>query len=116
MAYATVAVGVTTISNEPWSNFTEADYPDAATYCRYSLIDLNEPGAEKTKELCKLPVFEPDGDLNTNAIAAAAARLAGAGGGVDAPPNKLRAAARKLIAFYRLAKMEAPDSVRRLAQ
>lgn len=104
------------ISNRPWGDFTEADYPDASTFCRYSLIDMNQPGMEKTKDMCKLPVFEPDGALNRNAVHAAAAVLAGGRGGVMAPPEKKRSAARKLIAFYRDLREEAPDAVRRLAQ
>lgn len=77
---------------------------------------MNEPGADKTKAMCKLPVFEPNGDLNRNAVHAAAAVLAGGRGGVQAPPDAKRRAARKLIAFYRQLREEAPDSIRSLAR
>lgn len=104
------------ISDKPWGQFSEADYADASSFCHYSLIDMNPSGQEKTKANCKLPVFEPNGDLNRNAVHAAAVVLAGGRGGVDAPPERKRAAARKLIAFYRQLREEAPDSIRSLAR
>lgn len=103
------------VSNRPWGQFSEADYETAAQFCSASLIDLNPPGREKTKELCKLPVEEPGGDLNRNAVHAAAAVLAGGRGGVDAPPEAKRAAARKLLRLYRELGEEPPESIRRLA-
>lgn len=104
------------ISNRPWSNVTPADYPTAEAFCRACLIDLNPPGEEKTKTLCKLPVYEPDGDLNRNAVHAAAAALAGARGGVQAPAAAKRRAARRLIRLYRQLDEEPPESLRRLAR
>ena len=103
------------VSDEPWSNFTEADYADADAYCRASLIDANPAGKPKTKEACKLPVREPDGDLNRNGVHAAAARLAGAGGGVSASPTDRKAAARKLMRLYAEIGEQPPDSIRRMA-
>lgn len=103
------------ISNKPWGNISESDYKDAASFCKASLIDLNEPGAEKVKAKCKLPVYEPGGALNRNAVHAAAAALAGARGGVDAPMEEKRKAARKLIRLYRELDEEPPDSIKRLA-
>jgi len=103
------------ISNRPWSEITEADYKDAAAFCKACLIDLNEPGEEKVKAKCKLPVYEPGGALNRSAVHAAAAALAGARGGVQAPLEEKRKAARKLIALYRDLKEEPPESLKKLA-
>lgn len=104
------------VSNEPWSNFTDADYADAGALCDASLINLNTGSrATWTKDGCKLRVFEPDGDLNRNGVHAAAAVLAGARGGVDAPASARSVAARKLVALYRQLNEIVPDSIRRLA-
>ena len=88
------------ISNKPWGSVSESDYRDAVAFCKASLIDLNPPGEEKVKAKCKLPVYEPGGALNRNAVHAAAAVLAGGRGGVDAPPEEKRKAARKLLRLY----------------
>lgn len=103
------------ISNKPWSAVSESDYRDAAAFCSACLIDLNEPGEEKVKSKCKLPVREPGGALNRNAVHAAAAVLAGGRGGVDAPADEKRKAARKLIRLYRELEEDPPESLRRLA-
>ncbi len=103
------------ISNKPWSSVSESDYQDAAVFCKASLIDLNPPGEEKVKGNCKLPVYEPGGALNRGAVHAAAAVLAGARGGVQAPPEEKRKAARKLLRLYSELEEEPPESLRRLA-
>lgn len=102
-------------SNKPWGSISESDYEDAEAFCAACLIDLNPSGKEKIKSLCKLPVKEPNGTYNRNAIHAAAAALAGARGGVDAPPEAKRKAARKLIRLYREMNEEPPESLRRIA-
>jgi hypothetical protein len=90
------------ISNRPWGDITQADYRDAEHYCRSSLINLNEGDpATWAKERCKLPVYEPGGALNRNAVHAAAAVLAGSRGGVNAPAAAKRRAAQRLVALYR---------------
>lgn len=102
------------ISNRPWSNITATDYPDAGAYCDASLINLNSgPRSDWTKDACKLPVYEPDGDLNRNAVHAAA----GGRGvhAVDAPAADRRAAARRLIRLYGELDEEPPEALRRLA-
>lgn len=110
------------ISDKPWGQFSDSDYADAGALCDASLINLNSgPRSGWTKANCKLRVFEPTGDgqrgsLNRNGVHAAAAVLAGGRGGVDAPAPAKRAAARKLIAFYRQLKEEAPNSIRSLAR
>lgn len=104
------------ISDEPWGNFSDADYADAGALCDASLINLNTgPRSGWTKGNCKLRIFEPDGDLNRNGMAAAAAVLAGARGGVDAPAAAKGAAARRLLAHYRSADETPPDSLIRMA-
>jgi len=103
-------------SDKPWGGITASDYSDAAEYCDACLIDLNPPGKEKVKTACKLPVKEPSGTYNRNAIHAAAAVLAGARGGVQAPPEEKRKAARKLMRLYREMEEEPPESLRRLTE
>jgi hypothetical protein len=104
------------ISNKPWSDVKESDYPNAGSYCAASLIDLNESGKSKAKGQCHLPVYEPGGALNRAGVHAAAAALAGARGGLKVPPAAKRAAARKLLRLYGELKEEAPESIRRLAR
>jgi hypothetical protein len=76
---------------------------------------LNEPGEEKIASKCKLPVREPNGAYNRNALVAAAKALLGARGGVDAPMEEKRRAARRLVRLYREADMEPPEGLLRLA-
>jgi len=108
------------VSEKAWSDITEADYEDAVDFCEACLINLNDgPREEWTKANCKLPVFEPKKmgrALNRNAVIAAAAALAGARGGVKAPPEAKRKAARKLLQLYRAIDLEPPESIRRIAQ
>lgn len=103
------------ISNKPWSLVTPASYGSAGAYCKACLIDENDPGSEKIKSACKLPVYEPDGDLNSNGVHAAAAVLAGGRGGVDATASSKASAARKLISLYGELEEEPPPSLRRIA-
>lgn len=102
-------------SDKSWGSISESDYKDAEAFCKACLIDLNEPGKPKTKTACKLPIREPGGALNRNAVHAAAAALAGARGGVDAPLAEKRKAARKLLSLYAELKEEPPESIKRLA-
>jgi hypothetical protein len=103
------------ISGKPWGSISESDYKDAEQFCKACLIDLNDPGKPKTKAACKLPIREPGGAVNRNAVHAAAAALAGARGGVDAPLAQKRKAARKLLSLYAELKEEPPESLRQLA-
>jgi hypothetical protein len=90
-------------------------YSSTAAYCAACLIDLNESGGEKTQSNCKLPVREPGGAYNRNALRAAAAALAGARGGVSAPAEAKRSAARSLLRLMGQAGIEAGDGLRRMA-
>ncbi len=103
------------ISDKPWGSISESDYKDAEAFCKACLIDMNEAGKPKVKEQCKLPVMEPGGMMNRNAVHAAAAALAGARGGVDVPLSEKRKAARKLLALYQELKEEPPESIKKLA-
>jgi hypothetical protein len=84
---------VTEASDKPWSGFTQADYDDAQ-WKRACLIDK---GDGEGKSRYSLPVKEPDGTLNRNAVHAAASRL----GQVQVDADKKKAAAKKLASLYR---------------
>lgn len=106
------------VSEKPWSSVSESDYADAGALCAASLINLNDgPRSDWTKGNCKLRVREPGGAVNRAGAHAAAAVLAGARGGVDAPPEAKRAAARALLSIYRnQLKEEPPESLVRLGR
>lgn len=105
------------ISDKPFGSTSASDYPTAEAYCNACLINENTgPASRWTKGACKLPVRDPQGNLNRNAIHAAAAVLAGARGGVDASPSAKRSAASKLARLYAQLKETLPDAVRRMSQ
>jgi HK97 family phage prohead protease len=95
-------------SMRPWSGsaarFTDEEYERSALICR--------TGDAPPKERCSLPVLEPNGDLNTHALGAAAARLNQVTGISAAQRSQ---AARKLMRYYRQADMPVPEVVRALA-
>jgi HK97 family phage prohead protease len=97
-----------TVVRKPWdgsaARFTDEEYQ------RSCLIDRGGDGP--VKERCSLPVLEPNGDVNSNALGAAAGRLSALG---NVSTEMKASAARKLVRFYRLAGMEAPPNVVRLA-
>lgn len=116
------------VSTKPWGQFTEASWDDSGDYCASCLIDLS-PTGKPSKQTCHLPVYEPDpsdkpgdkggathGPLNVNALQAAATVLAGARGGVQAPPAAKKAAARKLLRLYGEAQMDPPASLRQMVK
>src|SRR5436190_7521414 len=88
------AVAEATVSDTPWSKFSQADYTPEQ-WRRACLIDTGQ-GAPDSKDRYRLPVREPTGVLNRNAVhAAAGGHGVGAVKGVSA--DKKRAAARALI-------------------
>lgn len=90
-------------------------FPDSASYCKSCLIDLNPPGKDKVQALCKLPIKEPNGDINSNALSSAAGALNGARNTLKGvPPDVKKRAARALVNAYHVAKMDVPDSVKRM--
>ncbi|AHH98324.1 hypothetical protein [Kutzneria albida] len=105
------SVGAKAISDEDWdgsaSRFTLEQYRASC------LIGPSEASEDKADY--KLPVKEPNGDVNRNAVHAAAAALAGGRGGVDASDDEKKAAAKTLIALYGQLKEDPPDSLVELA-
>ena len=103
------------ISEGAWDG-AASNYSSTEAYCSACLIDLNDGSGDKTQAKCKLPVKTPSGDINRNAVHAAAAALAGGRGGVNAPPAAKKKAARALIRLYGELKEDPPDSIKSLAQ
>lgn len=95
-----------TVSNKPWSNFTESDYspPQWKAAC---LVDTGQ-GPEDSKDRYALPVKEPDGTVNKNALSAAAGRLGQVKGISD---DQRKAAAKALLSLYGKAGMQAPGAL-----
>lgn len=103
-------------TSDKWDG-SASNYKDTDSYCAACLIDTNKPGEKKTQNNCKLPVKEPDGDVNTNALSAALGALNGARNTLaDVSPADKKAAAKKLLSYYHGAKMDVPDSLKRMAQ
>lgn len=80
-------------TDKPWDG-SASRFEDADAYCAACLIDLNEPGEKKIQANCKLPVREPTGEYNKNAIRNALARVSQVKG---VPEEELRKAREKLI-------------------
>jgi HK97 family phage prohead protease len=100
-------------TSKPWdgspARFTDEQYRASALFCR--------GGDGPVKELCSLPVKEPDGTVNVNALGSAAAALAGARGGVrNVPREQKTQAARKLIRLYGMANLDPPPALVALAR
>lgn len=103
---------VRAVTRKPWNGSASRFEDDE--YKRSCLIDRG--GDAPIKERCSLPVLEPNGDVNVNALGAAAAVLAGARGGLRSVSAADKAkAARKLMRLYMQADMDPPDSLRRVA-
>jgi HK97 family phage prohead protease len=98
------------VTKKPWdgsaARFSDDEYENSC------LIDRG--GDAPVKERCSLPVLEPNGDVNANALGAAAAALAGARGGLVSSEQK-SSAARKLRRYYSQAGMEPPASLMAMA-
>lgn len=96
------------ISTRAWNGaaarFSDEEYERSCLICR--------TGDDPPKSRCSLPVLEPNGDVNTNALGAAAGRLNQVTGITSA---QRATAARKLVRYYRQADMEVPESLRALA-
>lgn len=103
------------LSTRPWEPIDPSDYESAEAYCAACLIDMNEPGQPKVKEKCKLPIREPNGRLNRNALFAAQNSLVNPARMVKAPPEVRRAAARKLVRIMREHGIEPAESLLEVA-
>ncbi len=105
-----------TITSKAWDG-SASKYPDSAAYCAACLIDTNEPGQDKVQSNCKLPIKEPNGDINSNALGPALGALMGARGGLKGvSPADRKKAAKALLRAYQEAKMTPPDSLKNMAQ
>lgn len=87
------------------SRFTDDEF------LRACLIDKGGDGP--VKQRCLLPVLEPNGDLNQNALREAAIVLSS--GRRNLSSDEKAAAARKLIRYYRQAEMTPSESLRAIA-
>lgn len=89
------------VSEQPWDGSAARYTP--AQWRAACLIDSGE-GDPDSKGRYKLPVLEPNGDLNANAVRNALARI----GSVDAPASEKAKALRKLQALKRQAGIGQP--------
>lgn len=86
------------VSERPWDGSASRFTPEQ--WRRSCLLDTGQ-GEPDSKNRYKLPVREPDGTLNRNAVHAAASALAGGRGGVQATAEQIAAAKRKLASLYK---------------
>jgi HK97 family phage prohead protease len=101
------------VTGKPWDG-SAARYSDEQ-YLRACLIV--RAGTGPAKERASVPVLEPDGTLNSNALGPAAAALSGGRAPLkNVTGAQKAAAARKLIRFYGQAKMTPPASLVALAR
>jgi ribosomal protein S18 acetylase RimI-like enzyme len=106
---ATITDQVSHVSEKPWSDYKRSDY-SVEQWHRACLIHLHS-GDPTSKSQCKLPVRTPEGTLNRNGVHAAAAALAGARGGVQAPPGQTATAKAALKRAYGQLDEEPPSSL-----
>ena len=97
------------IVTTPWDS-SEARFTDDE-YQRACLIDKG--GDLPVKHRCLLPVLEPNGDLNRNALSEATIVLSSGRRNLSA--DEKAQAARKLIRYYRQADMTPTESLRAIA-
>lgn len=105
------------VTNKAWDG-SSSRWPDAQAMAKSCLINTNtgDP-ANWSKDGCKLPIREPNGDLNSNALGPALGALNGARGGLKGvSPAQKKVAAKKLMSAYREAKMDIPDSLKNMAR
>jgi hypothetical protein len=101
------------VSDKPWSDFPESAFnPDQ--WKRACIIHLDPASGQDpaSKDLHKLPIREPDGTLNRNAVHAAAGRI----GSTDAPPDKIASAKASLRGAYNTLGEDVPDSIKAAAE
>jgi uncharacterized protein len=91
------------------SRFSDEQY---AASCILDLADCSAEWKDRpVKERYSLPIKDPGGGFNPDALGPAAAALAGARGGVKACPEAIAKARRRLLVAYRLLDMEPPESL-----
>jgi len=103
-------------TSKPWDG-SASRWPDTASFCDSCAYNGNTGDrADWVQAQCKLPFKEPNGDINTNALGAASAALAGARGGlVGMSSADKKKAAKKLISAYSSCQMDPPDSLKKIA-
>jgi hypothetical protein len=95
------------------SRFTDEEW---AHSCIVDLGLCSAAAKELTaKQRYKVPILEPNGDLNANALGSAAGALNNARAALKACPAAKAAAARKLRSAYGTAKLDVPEHVTALA-
>lgn len=103
------------VSDKPWGGFSQADYTprqwhDACLVCMPPAAGQDQ----YAKDLCKLPVREPDGTLNRNAVhAAAGAHGISAVKGISA--DERMAVAKTLVGLYHQIGDDPPMSLMQMA-
>jgi hypothetical protein len=105
------------VTNSAWdgsaSRFSDQQYARSAVLDRADCSSSMKEAPAKTRYA--LPIREPGGTINSNALGSAAAAIAGARGGVKACPAAISAAARRLLRAYSEANIDPPESLRRRA-
>lgn len=94
------------ISDKPWSDFSQADY-SIEQWRKACVVHPDSPSENKGDY--KLPIREPNGDLNSNAVHAAAGRVHELQGASKAQ------AAKALISAYGQLKEDPPPALSQLA-
>lgn len=95
------------------SRFTDAQWARSCILDRADCSTMAEKMS--AKERYAIPIREPNGDVNTTALGYAAGALMGARTPVKACPAAKKNAAKKLVAAYDAAKLDAPEDVESLA-
>lgn len=103
---------MTSFSHSAWDGSAARFTPEQ--WKASTLIDTGE-GAPDSKSRYKLPICEPSGAVNVNALHAAAAALAGGRTPLQAPPAEKKKAARKLKRLYLELKAPVPPVIQRMA-
>lgn len=95
------------------SRFTDEQW---ARSCILDRADCTTDAKNMTaKQRYSIPILEPNGDDNPAALGYAAGALMGARTPVKACPAAKKKAAKKLVAAYDRAKLDAPEDVEKLA-
>lgn len=92
-------------TDEQWARSCILDRADCST-------DAKNMSA---KERYSIPILEPSGASNDTALGYAAGALAGARTPVKACPAAKKKAAKRLVAAYNKAKLDAPEDIESLA-
>lgn len=105
------------VTTKPWSGdaarFSDAEWSNS---CILDMGLCSAAAKEMTpKQRYKLPILEPNGDLNANALGSAAGALNDARTSLQACQAAKIAAAKKLVTAYDTAKLDAPEHVETMA-